>query len=239
MKPNAIRAGMFVRCAKNDLVRDILYIGGPGTVFAGTSAAGKVFCVDEFGLAGCCGLAAMARWAANEIPRPIDWVRPISDLLEQLHAEGKLPNQHGKVPDLPFSKERSDRAKSIVLHAFRNTLLEDIHAGRGVRSKTGTFDDVKVVTPYGDIPWNEVSHISDEQMRTLMIKAVNTIYTMLAFPHLKFRAPAQWNDAVPDESMMTVIALSGCLGETAQAEAEAKIEARMSARFGGDETAGS
>ena len=41
--------------------------------------------------------------------------------------------------------------------------------------------------------------------------------------HLKFRAPAQWNDAVPDESMMTVIALSGCLGETAQAEAEAKI----------------
>jgi len=57
--------------------------------------------------------------------------------------------------------------------------------------------------------------------------------------HLKFRAPAQWNDAVPDESMMTVIALSGCLGETAQAEAEAKIEARMSARFGGDETAGS
>jgi hypothetical protein len=38
---------------------------------------------------------------------------------------------------------------------------------------------------------------------------------------------------------MTMIALSGCFGEIAQAEAEAKIEARMSAKFGGDETAGS
>ena len=235
MKSNAIRAGMFVRCAKNDFVREILYVGGPNAVFAGTPVVGEVFYVDEFGLAGRCGLAAMARWAANEIPRPINWVRPISSVLEQLHAEGKLSEQHGKVPDLPFSKERSDRAKAIVLHAFRNTLLEDIHAGKGIRSKTGVFDDVKVVTPYGEIPWNEVSHISDEQMRTLMIKAVNTVYTMLAFPYLKFRAPEQWNEAVPDEDMMMVIALSGCLGETAKVEAEAKIEARMGARFGRDD----
>jgi hypothetical protein len=240
MRPNAIRAGMFVRCAKNDFVREVLYVGGPGALFAGTPVAGEVFYVDEFGLAGRCGVAAMARWAANEIPRPIDWVRPISNLLEQLHAEGKLPEQHGKAPDLPFSKERSDRAKSIVLHAFRNTLLEDIHAGQAVRSKTGAFDDVKVVTPYGEIPWNEVSHISDEQMRTLMIKAVNTVYTMLAFPHLKFRGPERWNEAEPDEGMMTLIALSGCLGEIAQADANAKIDARMRARFGDkDDAAGS
>jgi hypothetical protein len=227
MKPNAIKAGMFVRCAKNGFVREILYVGGPGAVFAGISVAGEVFYADEFGVAGRCGVVSMARWAENEIPRPADWVRPHSSLLEQLHAEGKLPEQHGIVPDLPFSKERSDLAKSIVLHAFRNTLLEDIHAGREARSKTGTFDDVKVVTPYGDIPWNEVSHISDEQMRTLMIGAVNTVYTMLGFPHLKFRGPEGWNDAVPDEDMLNMIALSGCLGEAARAEARAKIDARV------------
>jgi hypothetical protein len=142
----------------------------------------------------------------------------------------KSTKQHGKVPDLSFSKERSDLAKSIVLHAFRNTLLEDIHAGRGVRSKTGAFDDVKVVTPYGEIPWNDVSHISDDQMRTLMIGAVNKVYTMLAFPHVKFRNPVGWNDAEPDKGTLTMIALSGALGEVAQAEAEAKIMARVRAK---------
>ena len=114
----------------------------------------------------------------------------------------KSTEQHGMVPDLPFSKERSDLAKSIVLHAFRNTLLEDIHAGHEVRSKTGTFDNVKVVTPYGEIPWNEVSHISDKQIRTLMIGAVNTVYTMLAFPHLKFRTPTGWNEAGPTRTRL-------------------------------------
>jgi hypothetical protein len=135
-----------------------------------------------------------------------------------------------QVLELPFSKERSDLAKSIVLHAFRNTILEDIHAGREVMSKTGTFDDVKVVTPYGEIPWNEVSHISDDQMRTLMIGAVNTVYTMLAFPHLKFRSPTGWNEAEPDKSTLTMIALSGALGGVARAKAEAKVQARWSTR---------
>ena len=230
MKPSAIKAGMFVRRAKNGFVREILYVGGPGAVFAGIPVAGQVFYADEFGLAGRCGIAAMARWAENEITRPADWVRPHSGLLEQLQAEGKLPEQHGMVPDLPFSKERSDIAKSIVLHAFRNTLLEDIHAGRGVRSRSGTFDDVKVVTHYGEIPWKEVSHISDEEMRALMIGAVNVVYTMLAFPYLKFRVPEGWNEAVPDEGMLTIISLSGCLGEPARAEANAKR-----ARFDGDD----
>ena len=227
MKANAIKAGIFVRCAKNSFVREILYVGGPGALFAGSPIAGEVIYSDEFSVVGRCGLATMARWADSEIARPANWVRPRSDLVDQLNIEGKLPEQHGKVPDFPFSKERSDLAKSIVLHAFRNTLLEDIHAGREVRSKTGTFDDVKVVTPYGEIPWSDVSHISDEQMRTLMIGAVNTVYTMLAFPHLRFRGPVGWNEAEPDEGMMTVIALSGCLGGAAQTEAREKLRKKF------------
>jgi hypothetical protein len=235
MKPNAIKAGMFVHCAKNGFVREILYVGGPGAVFAGTPVAGEVLYADEFGLVGRCRVAAMARWAENAIPQPADWVRPQGSLLEQLHAEGKLPEQHGIAPDLPFSKERSDLAKSIVLHAFRNTLLEDIHAGREVSSKTGTFDDVKVVTPYGEIPWKEVSHISDEQMRTLMIGAVNVVYTMLAFPNLKFRGPEGWNEAVHDDGMLTIVALSGFLGEPTQAAAKAKIDAGVRVMFDGND----
>ena len=228
MKPKAIKAGIFVRCEKNGFVREILYVSGTEEALAG-----RVVYTDRYG-AGCCGVSSMARWATDEIPRPADWVRPHSEWVEDLGAEGKLPEQHGEAPRMVFSKKRSDLAKSIVLHAFRNTILETIHAGRGVTSRTGRYDDVKVVTPDGEIPWNDVSHISDEQMRTLMIKAVNTVYTMLSFPRLIFPIPKKWNDAEPDENMMAWLARSGCLGEAARVEADAKLAASWPAFFEDD-----
>lgn len=36
-------------------------------------------------------------------------------------------------------------------------------------SKSGHRDDIKVVTPFGEIPWDEVSRISDMEMRQLML----------------------------------------------------------------------
>jgi hypothetical protein len=54
---------------------------------------------------------------------------------------------------------------------------------------------------------------------------------MLAFPYLKFRGPTGWNEAIPDDDMLTIISLSGCLGELAQAVAKAKIDASVRAMF--------
>lgn len=53
--------------------------------------------------------------------------------------------------------------------AFRNSQLENLHTGITPSSKTGDFTDVKVVTPYGEIEWKELSRISDKEMRILML----------------------------------------------------------------------
>jgi len=45
-------------------------------------------------------------------------------------------------------------AKSLVELCVRNTSLEDLHAGIFPGSETGDYSDVKVVTPYGEIPWS-------------------------------------------------------------------------------------
>ncbi len=51
--------------------------------------------------------------------------------------------------------EKTELAKAIVVYAFRNGPLEDIHAGRGAVSHTGDDSDVFVVDADGNkIPWN-------------------------------------------------------------------------------------
>ncbi|MDD3183351.1 MAG: hypothetical protein PHD48_11200 [Alphaproteobacteria bacterium] len=70
-------------------------------------------------------------------------------------------------------------AKSLVLLGLRNTSIEDFHAGTEPFSEAGDYSDVKVVTPRGEIPWAEVSRISNDEMRTLMKEAVNKVYTIL------------------------------------------------------------
>src|SRR6516164_3520203 len=70
-------------------------------------------------------------------------------------------------------------AKAIVALCVRNTLLEDLHAGTTPSSKTGDYSDVKVVTPYGEIPWAKLSRLSDVEMKRLMKEIVNKLYTFL------------------------------------------------------------
>jgi hypothetical protein len=36
------------------------------------------------------------------------------------------------------------------------------------------------VTPYGEIPWSELSRLNDEEMKVLMIEVVNKTYTFLS-----------------------------------------------------------
>jgi len=70
-------------------------------------------------------------------------------------------------------------AQKIALRCVRNTSIENIHAGRAVRSKAGDYSDVTVVTPYGEIPWTDVSRISQDEMKTFNKEVVNKIFTVL------------------------------------------------------------
>lgn len=74
---------------------------------------------------------------------------------------------------------RKRLAKAIALTCFRNSVLEDFHAGIAPSSKTGDNSDIKVVSPYGEIPWEKLSRLDDEEMKELMINVVDQTYTML------------------------------------------------------------
>ena len=69
-------------------------------------------------------------------------------------------------------------AKTMAMFCVRNTHLETIHAGRTPITKTGDYSDVFVVDADGlRIPWMEVSHINEDEMRNLMRDIVNRLYT--------------------------------------------------------------
>jgi ligand-binding SRPBCC domain-containing protein len=97
-------------------------------------------------------------------------------------------------------------AKFMALRCFRNTKLEDLHAGTFPSSLTADYSDVKVVSPFGEIPWRKLGRFSDEEMKILMIDVVNRCYEFLSelfdmpngqslIASLKQRDPApKWND---------------------------------------------
>ncbi len=70
-------------------------------------------------------------------------------------------------------------AKYMVLQCFRNSRLEDLHAGISPDSAAGDFSDVQVTSPYGAIPWPEVSRLNDDEMKDLMIDVVNRAYRFI------------------------------------------------------------
>ncbi len=67
-------------------------------------------------------------------------------------------------------------AKHLVLNCFRNSALEELHAGVVPGSKTGDYTDVVVHTPFGEIPWNDLSRFDDAEMKMLMIDVVDKVY---------------------------------------------------------------
>ncbi len=69
-------------------------------------------------------------------------------------------------------------AKGMAIMCFRNTPIEDFHDRTPPVSHTGDFSDVVVIDADGRrIPWPEVSHISQDEMRDLMRTVVNRLYT--------------------------------------------------------------
>jgi hypothetical protein len=52
-------------------------------------------------------------------------------------------------------------------------MLEDFHSGKVPSSPIGDYSDVKVVTPSREIEWDELSRLSDAEMKRLMIDVVD------------------------------------------------------------------
>jgi len=70
-------------------------------------------------------------------------------------------------------------AKCRVHRCFRNSVLEDLHAGTAPDSKSGDYSDVAVVTPFGEIPWPRLSRFDDGEMKTLMTDVVQRTYEFI------------------------------------------------------------
>ena len=70
-------------------------------------------------------------------------------------------------------------AKYLVHRCFRNSVLEDLHAGIAPDSKSGDYSDVVVSTPFGEIPWRKLSRFDDAEMKTLMIDVVQKTYEFI------------------------------------------------------------
>jgi hypothetical protein len=68
----------------------------------------------------------------------------------------------------------------------------------------GDHSDITVVTLYGEIPWNRISRVSDDEMKRPMKELVNKVFTVLihwedeefmsALIHWGVRQTVRWDD---------------------------------------------
>ncbi|HRH03882.1 MAG TPA: hypothetical protein PLN13_03430 [Bacteroidia bacterium] len=70
-------------------------------------------------------------------------------------------------------------ALAIALNCVRNTSIEAIHKGIPPHLLIDDNSDVVVHAGQNSIPWENVSRISQEEMKAFMIEVVNKIYTAL------------------------------------------------------------
>ena|ERR1700683_5677842 len=84
---------------------------------------------------------------------------------------------------MPISgkQAKSEFAKVMAAACVRRGYLEKLHYGITPVTRTGDYSDVKVIDADGRIiPWDQVSRINQDEMKTLMIGVVNRIHTFLA-----------------------------------------------------------
>ncbi len=70
-------------------------------------------------------------------------------------------------------------AKCLVLQCFRNSMLEDLHAGISPSSASEDYSDVTVGRPCGVIPWPRVSRLNNDETRRLTIDVVDRRYRFI------------------------------------------------------------
>lgn len=106
--------------------------------------------------------------------------------------------------DIWTEEEKARVTLALVEQCVRNTMPEDLHAGITPDSATGDYSDVKVVTPYGEIPWANLSRISDAEMKALMIEVTNKVFTFLTYGDdlLTLRPAARWNRRKLDRQLV-------------------------------------
>ena len=73
-------------------------------------------------------------------------------------------------------------AEHVALKCFLNSVLAKLHCGQFPDSKTCDYSDVIVHTPFGQIPWNELSRFDDAEMKALMIDVTNKVYHYIQEP---------------------------------------------------------
>ena len=117
---------------------------------------------------------------------------------------GRWPTRHSQDPEAQrlndkmtnIDRELAREAKAIVVLAFRNGPIEDVHAGDTCPMCSGK---------------DRYSHITDAEMKRVMKNAVDTVYRLLwlrnhdrteYMKQVKFaeRYNATWDDPVPAES---------------------------------------
>lgn len=78
------------------------------------------------------------------------------------------------------NESQKEFAKLLAAACVRRGYLEKLHQGTVPVTRTGDYSDVKVIDAEGrEIPWREVSHINQDEMKTLMVGVVDRIYTFL------------------------------------------------------------
>lgn len=78
-------------------------------------------------------------------------------------------------------KSQNEFSKIMAAACVRRGYLEQLHEGVTPITRSGDYSDVKVIDAEGrEIPWNQVSRINQDEMKTLMRGVVNRIHTFLA-----------------------------------------------------------
>jgi hypothetical protein len=108
---------------------------------------------------------------------------------------------------LSIKKSQTEFAKLMAAACVRRGYLEKLHEGVTPVTRSGDYSDVKVIDAEGrEIPWNQVSRIDQDEMKTLMTGVVDRIHTFLArtlfsatedkaFNQALDRAAAPWTKA--------------------------------------------
>jgi len=84
-----------------------------------------------------------------------------------------------KIDNSILTESLKREALKMTVACVRNTIIENYHSGIVPQSKTGDYSDVIVQTPFGDIPWNDISRINDDEMEAFNKEVSNLIYTYL------------------------------------------------------------